>query len=371
MEGSTSTNGSSQTELPLACVTGASGFIACHVIKDLLESGKYRVRGTVRSIKDLSKYKYLTDLDTHNPSRLELVSADLTDDSTVWEKAIQGCDYVFHIASPYTLSVNDPQKDLVDPAVNGTLSVLGACSKVNTVKRVVLTSSFAAVTDSPENGYIYTEKDWNKTSSLDRNPYYYSKTVAEQSAWKFMKDHPDLHFNLVVINPFVVIGPHIAGGVNESTEILASLLNGKFPGILALTWGFVDVRDVSKAHILGMENPKAEGRYIVVDDAISMKDVVALLKEEYGSRGYSFPSFDLTCGLGKGLTKLASNMEDKGTKSYIQTNLGKVPQYNCSKVKGIGLEYRPIKQAIIDTVDDLIKNGHIKAPAAQKGKKSK
>jgi dihydroflavonol-4-reductase len=141
--------------------------------------------------------------------------------------------------------VSDPQKDLVDPAVKGTLSILEASLKVGGIKRIVITSSFAAVTDSPQSGKIYTEKDWNTTSTLKRNPYYLSKTLAEKAATDFSKreDFKQTGTEIVFINPGLVIGPTYRNDVNGSVETLQAILNGGFPAIINLGWAMVDVRD--------------------------------------------------------------------------------------------------------------------------------
>lgn len=119
-----------------------------------------------------------------------------------------------------------------------------ACVKAGSVKRVVLTSSVAAVFDEPITGHVYTEKDWNETSSLKRNPYFYSKTLAERSAWDFVeKEKPS--FELVVVNPGAVIGPSLVPALNTSNQILCDILTGIYPMIMSLSWGFVDVRDVA------------------------------------------------------------------------------------------------------------------------------
>jgi len=169
-------------------VTGASGFVATYVIKLLLQKG-YKVRGTVRSVKDAqTKYKYLYDLDQKG-GHLELVEANLLEEAS-FDQHCLGVDYVMHVASPFIISPKDSQKDLVDPAIKGTLAVLNAVSKAGTVKRVILTSSCVAIVDSPKEGHLYTEADWNDDSRLDKNPYYYSKVVAERAAWKFMEELP-------------------------------------------------------------------------------------------------------------------------------------------------------------------------------------
>jgi dihydroflavonol-4-reductase len=344
-------------EKELACITGASGFVAGHIIDQLLKKG-YKVRGTVRSIKDKEKLKFLYDLDPTGNS-LELVEADLLNEES-FDAAFKGCKLLFHTASPYILKYNDAEKELVNPAVQGTLNVLRAASK-NGIKKVVLTSSVAAITDSPEENHVYTEKDWNVKSSLTRNPYYYSKKLAEEKAWEFVKE--DKTFTLVVVNPFLILGPEFnPKTVNTSNQILCDILNGKFPGILDFGWGMVDVRDVAKAHILAMESDSAEGRYICWNRTISMKDTCKLLKERYPDFKKNIPSRDLACSLANVMVKLGSHFQDKGTGQYIRTNLGKHPQLDNAKVKSLGLEFIPLEQTLYDTVDDLIKKGHIDPP---------
>jgi len=234
----TSSNSQLATQSPV-CVTGATGFVASHIIKQLLQKG-YNVRGTVRSLKQKDKNQFLLDMEPKG--LLELVEANLLEAHS-FDNAVDGCEFVIHTASPYALDVKDPQKELVDPAVKGTLNVLESCQRSSTVKKVVLTSSVAAITDEPMKGHVYTEADWNRTSSLTRNPYYYSKVLAEEAAWNFVKQS-GVRFKLVVINPFVVLGPELNSfSVNASNAIIQSLLSGKYPGIMKLCWGFVDVRD--------------------------------------------------------------------------------------------------------------------------------
>jgi len=318
----------------------------------------------VRSTSDLSKYKYLTDLDPSG-ELLQLVEADLVKEGS-YDEAVQGCDYVMHTASPFALSVKDPQTELVEPAVKGTLNVFNACLKSGTVKKVVLTSSVAAITDSPIADHVYTEKDWNDTSSLTRNPYYYSKRLAEEEAWKFVKEHQG-SFRLVVLNPFLVIGPHLSGGLGESASSLENLLNGKLPGIIDLHWCFVDVRDVAKAHILLMESAEAKGRHICSNHSMSMGEVVVLLREHYPN--YPLPKTDLACSAGSGLVKLASFLEEKGMGQYLRSNVGKNPLLDNSKLKEMGFVYIDPKQSILDTCEDLIAHGHIREPKKKKQNK--
>ena len=119
----------------------------------------------------------------------------------------------------------------------------------------------AAVTDEPDSNRVLTEDDWNTRSSLERNPYYYSKTLAERGAWDFVRQRQPL-FDSIAINPFLVIGPSLVPGLNTSNQVFVDLLKGTYPGIVGLTWGFVDVRDVAAAHVRAMDTPSASGRYI-------------------------------------------------------------------------------------------------------------
>src|SRR5262245_53693329 len=260
------------TGLGPVLVTGATGFIASRIVEHLLARG-YRVRGTVRSLMKPG------DIDTLRgfpgaPVRLELVEADLTKPGS-FDAPARGCALVLHSASPYVISTKDPQRELVDPAVNGTREVLGACQRSQSVRRVVLTSSMAAVTDEPPYDRVLTEADWNDQSSLHRNPYYYSKVLAERAAWAFMEQRPP--FDLVVINPFMVIGPSLTSSLNTSNKGLVDLVTGVYPAILSLTWGFVDVRDVADAHARAAEHPKAQGRYLCAGETVSMRSLVGLL----------------------------------------------------------------------------------------------
>ena len=338
-------------------VTGATGFIASHAIERLLAHG-HSVKGTVRDAKATAKNAHLLAMPGAK-ERLILVAADLND-ADPFSAHVMDVDTIMHMASPYVINVKDPQRDLVDPAVNGTLSMLKAAAKSKTVKRVVLTSSMAAITDEPD-GRVLTEADWNTGSSLTRNPYYYSKALAERAAWDFMaREKPT--FDLVVINPFVVVGPSHTKAINSSNQILVDIINGKYPAILALNLGFVDVRDVADAHIAAMEKLEAEGRYITASANMDMTAVVALMRKA-GFGHTKLPKIKLTGGFGTGLMKLVSYTQPQGVGSYLRTHLGGVPRFDHSKsVRDLGLRYRTPEASIHDTLTDLTKWGHIPAP---------
>jgi dihydroflavonol-4-reductase len=217
----------------------------------------------------------------------------------------------------------------------------------------------AAITDEPDSNRVLTERDWNTKSSLDRNPYYYSKTMAERAAWEFV-DREKPRFDLVAINPFLVIGPSLVPSLNVSNQIFVDLAKGTYPGIVSLTWGFVDVRDVADAHIRAMETPAAHGRYICAGEAASMRRVVDLLKQNGWGEGRKLPWIGLDNPVGNVIVKLASFQQPKGVGTYLRTHVGRAPRYDTSKIqRELGMRFRPLEESVLETVDDLVRWGHI------------
>ncbi|RKF13095.1 aldehyde reductase [Roseovarius spongiae] len=339
-------------------LSGATGFIAGHAIESLLAAG-HRVRGTVRDPAQTDRTAHLRAMPGAE-ERLELVAADLTDDDPF--SAHADVDVALHMASPYVLNVTDPQRDLVDPAVQGTLSMLTAAAASKRVRRVVLTSSMAAITDQPD-GRILTEEDWNARSSLTRNPYYYSKTMAERAAWDFMeRDKPG--FDLVVINPFMVIGPAHTDAINTSNQVLADIATGRYPAIMALEWGFVDVRDVAAAHVAALDPDVPSGRYICASGNMDMAQIVDLMRREGYGRG-KLPKLRLAGRFGTALMRLASRTQPAGVGSYLRTHLGRAPHFDNSKIRReMGLTFRPPEESVTDALADLAARGHVPAPRA-------
>jgi len=334
-------------------VSGANGFIASHCIAQLLAAG-HGVVGTVRDPADSARTAHLAALPGAT-ERLQLVAADLTTPDPF--SAYVDVDAILHMASPYVLDVSDAQRDLVDPAVEGTLAMLRAAASSSSVRRVVLTSSMAAITDEPD-GRTLTEADWNDKSSLTRNPYYFSKTMAERAAWDFMA-HNKPGFDLVVINPFMVIGPEASGGVNTSNQMFVDMANGTYPAIMALEWGFVDVRDVATAHVRAIEAPGAQGRYLCAAETRTMADVVALLATA-GVSPRKLPRMKLDGAVGTALMKLAARMQPVGVGSYLRTHLGRTPRFNNNKIRReLGVAFRDVDATIMETAHDLMKRGHI------------
>jgi len=273
------------------CVTGASGFLASHIVEQLLSRG-YHVHGTVRDPTDPKKVAHLTSLPGAS-ERLTLFKADLLDGHEVFEAAFKGTHGVIHVASPF--HNKGGENELVVPAVTGTRNILVSVENVPEVKQIVLTSSMAAV---GFNGgklpptHIYTEADWSNADLQRQNQSWYplSKTLAEKSAWDYMATERKRDFRLIVINPTLIVGPILQPTLNTSSEIVASYLNGEKEVIPQSTMGYVDVRDVAEAHIKAYESESAEGRYIMIERSLPWADLCEILRKETKGKKYKIPT---------------------------------------------------------------------------------
>ncbi|MGI9665543.1 MAG: NAD-dependent epimerase/dehydratase family protein [Acidimicrobiia bacterium] len=342
------------TDAPVL-ITGVTGYIGAEVAKQLLAAG-YRVRGTTRDADHARVGGYVTGLDGA-AERLELVQADLLDAGSI-ATAATGCDYIIHVASPYILDVADPQRDLVDPAVKGTEAVLEAASLVGTVKRVVLTSSVAAVMGAPR-ARVFTETDWNTVSTLDNGPYSFSKTQAERLAWDYVESEQP-SFDLVVINPSGVIGPSIVPRLNQSAVLFSNLTNGETPGIVSLDFAYVDVRDVGKAHVAAMETPSASGRYICSAETVTMRRVIDVMREMGLDQKYKLPSMSLDNAFGNLVVRLVANAQPKGTRSWLKTFVGKTYTFDTARIESeLSIEFRDMNDTLSAAIADTDHWGHL------------
>ncbi|XP_054799923.1 cinnamoyl-CoA reductase CAD2-like [Prosopis cineraria] len=228
---------------------------------------------------DPKKVDHLLKLDGAN-ERLHLIKADLLDEGS-FDPVIKGCEGVFHTASPFIINdVKDPQAELIDPAVKGTLNVLKSCSKFRSVKRVVLTSSIASVAydRKPKTPEVIVDETWFSDLDLSRESkllYRVSKILAEDAALKFVEKN---NIDMVTINPATVIGPLLQPTLNTSAAVILNLINGAqtFPNN---SFGWVSVKDVANAHIQAFETPSASGRYVLVERVAHFSDIVKILRE--------------------------------------------------------------------------------------------
>jgi dihydroflavonol-4-reductase len=334
--------------VPKVCVTGATGFIAGQLTGRLLALG-HTVRGTVRNLDsaDTGSLRRLPRGD----ERLELLEADLLQPGS-FDEAVAGCQTVFHVASPFTFTATDPARDLLAPAVEGTMNVLEACRSAPEVKRVVMTSSIAALVGRPDGGLL-TEDNWNTFSSLTNNPYYYAKTQAEQATWRFMKEARP-HFDLVVINPGQVLGPSHRGSVGTSVAYVRDLMTGKIPAVIDLDVPYIDVRDVADAHILASQTPRAQGRYLTVAGVVTTRQLIEAIRR-LGYIDYQFPKMSLDSPIGMPFARIAIRAQPSGLRHYLRAFIGRRVVVDNSKIrKDLGIEFRPLDDTIRDTIEDLI-----------------
>lgn len=335
-------------------VTGGSGYMALWIIKLLLKEGWY-VKTTVRNKSNEKKIVHLLKMREEYPGMLELFDADLLQSGS-FENAMKGSELVIHNASPFKMwKIKDPQKELVTPALEGTRNVLYSANKTQSVKRIVLTSSIAAIygdaidlKTSPNK--IFTENDWNTTSSLNHLPYHFSKTVAEKEAWKIEKEQKQ--WDLVVVNPGLVLGPSLTNRIDSfSIDFMLSLINGKYKsGVPDLYFGLVDVRDVAKAHILAGTNSSASGRHILVADTLRFLEIANILKKKYGK--FPLPKNNPP----KPILYIVGPLQGLSWK-YIKLNVGIPLKFdNSYSIKDLGIEYTPIEKTLNDHVEQIIEN---------------
>jgi nucleoside-diphosphate-sugar epimerase len=341
---------------PLVLVTGATGYIAGHCIRDLMQHG-YRVRGTVRSLADAKKTEHLRRMASELGGSLELVEADLTSDRG-WREAVAGCTFVQHVASPFPPEVPKDENELIGPAVGGATRVLEAAAASGTVKRVVMTSSVAAVAfgHDPNDHTVRTETDWSNPDRCD--PYPKSKTLAERAAWDLVAKLPaGQRLELAVINPGFVLGPLLNADQGTSGELIRKLLMREMPACPEIGFAPVDVRDVAIAHRLAMEKQGAAGnRYICAGEHIWVQDMAKILAAEFNPRGYRVPTgklpywlmwiiawFDKAVNLALGFV---------GRKELVSS---------AKAQRELGWTMRPVRDSIIDTGRTMIEQGVVPA----------
>jgi dihydroflavonol-4-reductase len=338
-------------------VTGATGYVAGWLVKKLLDEG-FTVHASVRDPHNPEKLKYLNQIAERAPGKIKYFKADLLDEGSYAEAAI-GCQVVFHTASPFKLNVTDPQKELVDPAQIGTRNVLEEVNRTPSVKRVVLTSSCAAIygdnvdIEKTPNG-ILTEDIWNTSSSLNHQPYSYSKTLAEKEAWKLNKGQS--RWELVTINPSLVIGPGInPHATSESFKLIRQFGDGSLKiGAPRIGFGVVDVRDLAEAHFKAAFTPEAKGRYIISAHDTDFLAMAQTLAEKYGDR-YPIPRRAMP----KWLVWLVAPMVNKAmTRKIVSLNVD-VPWRgdNSKSIRELGMQYRSLKESMNDFFQQLIDNG--------------
>lgn len=307
-------------------MTGAGGFLGSWLLKVLL-SKNYLVHGTVRDPAD-EKYAHWKTIDKASEN-LKLFKADLLDYNSLCS-AIKGCEGVFHVASPVpSTTVPNPEVELIEPAVKGTLNVLRACDEAK-VKRVVIVSSMVAVCMNPSlpKGQVMDENWWSDKEycRATKNWYCLSKTEAESEAWECAKRSG---LDVVTICPSLILGPILHSAVNASSKVLIKLLKEGYESLENKLRNLVDVRDVAEALLLVYEKPEAGGRYICTAHEIRTEDLVEKLRNIYPN--YNYP------------------------KSFTDEEEG--INLSSEKLQRLGWSYRPLEETLIDSVESYQKTG--------------
>ncbi len=331
-------------------VTGGSGFVGAHCVLALLEAG-YDVRTTIRTparaadVRSQLAEGGLPDAG----DRLTFAVADLTSDDG-WADAVAGCDYVLHVASPFPTAEPKNEDELIVPARDGALRVLRA-SRDAGVKRVVLTSSFAAI------GYghkptdrAFTEEDWTDLESgIPVSSYVKSKTLAERAAWDFITREGGA-LELSTVNPVGILGPVLGGDYSSSVQLIKTVKEGRLPRLPAVSFGVVDVRDVASLHLLAMTRPEAAGqRFLAIaGEVMSAQEVALLIRGHLGEAGRRISTKVLPTWMLKALAPF--NRTVRGG----MPDIGVVRRATSEKAQRVlGWTPRSREEAVLATVDSL------------------
>lgn len=334
-------------ETSTVLVTGGTGFLGGWCVAELLRAG-HEVRTTVRNLSREGDVRAAMEVAGVDPGdRLTVAAADLSRDDG-WDAAVAGCDHVLHVASPFPPAQPKDPDELIVPARDGAIRVLGASLDAG-VKRVVMTSSVAAVRHGrPASEKPYDESDWTDGADPKRTPYVRSKTIAERAAWDLVRER-DAEDRLATVNPGAIIGPTLSDDLSFSLQSVQRLLDG-MPAVPRLGFTFVDVRDVADLHIRAMTNPAAGGqRFLATDRFLWMADVAEILRDRLGADAEKVPS-----RVAPNILVRVMSLFDPGVRSIVG-ELGKSASYSSEKARTrLGWTPRQIEDSVADTARSLI-----------------
>lgn len=332
------------------CITGATGYVGSHIVDAFLEAG-IPVRAAVRSPDDPAKTAHLHAMAERHGTALSLHAADLGTAGS-FDAAMAECEGLIHVAAVARLTAPDPQRQIVDPSVEGARNVLSAASKAG-VRRVVLTSSVAAVGSyRASQDHALTEADWNDAATLKTDPYGMAKTQAERLAWELADTAA---WDLVVCNPAMVLGPvftrrHCAA----SPAIVRDILRGSFPANPRFCFGVVDARDVAAAHLAAFQDPDAQGRHLLAAGNLWMRDMAVMLDDAF--RAYriktgTLPNFAL---------RIAALFDKRMDSNVLADILDREPHYDGDHARSaLGIRYRELDESVMDTARSMVEQGFV------------
>ena len=338
--------------MTLVLLTGASGYIAKHIVVELLNSG-YEVRASVRSLKRADEIvaavkPHLTD-ETNLSERLTFVELDLAQDSG-WVEAVNGVDALIHSASPFPIEQPKSENDLIIPAVEGTRRAL-TFGHAAGVSRVVLTSSIAAIYGGQPAGIELNEDLWTDVHAPGVDAYTKSKTLAEKAAWELAHE---LSLELTTINPSVVVGAPLDQKFGSSVSIVERLVNRKDPVLPDLTFSYVDVKDVARMHVAALAKSETIGqRFLAVSESLSFLDVTSKLQQTFPDRKFVkrvAPDF---------LIRIVG-LFDKTVQTSLPFLGRPMLTSNCKATEAFEFEFRSALDAIAETAQFLIENDLVK-----------
>jgi dihydroflavonol-4-reductase len=341
-------------------VTGGSGFLGGWCVLELLRRG-HRVRTTVRDLSRESEVRAALASRVDPGDRLSVLAADLMSDAG-WDEAVDGCEYVLHVASPFPPSQPNDPDELIAPARDGTLRVLRASLEAG-VSRVVLTSSTAAVRNSGATrapGPL-TEEDWTDPATPGLTPYVRSKTIAELAAWELVRERNAVD-RLAVVNPGAILGPVLNDDLSYSLQAIERMLSG-LPAVPRLGFAFVDVRDVADLQIRAMAAPEAAGeRFLAAGPFYWMSDVAQILRDRLGAAAAKVPRRTAPNFMVRAMARF-----DPGLRS-VAGELGVEVAYSAEKARDrLGWSPRPIEETVVDCAESLIQVGAAKTVSSSGG----
>jgi dihydroflavonol-4-reductase len=331
-------------------VTGGSGFLGGWCLVELLQRG-YRARTTVRSLAREAEVRANVGSQIAIGDRLTVLAADLTKDEG-WAQAIDGCDFVLHVASPFPPAQPKDPDELIVPAREGTLRVLRASLDAG-VKRVVVTSSVAAVrhgaSEGDQRGRVLTEEDWSDPDNPRVTPYTRSKTIAELAAWDYVQAQ-GAQDRLVTVQPGAIVGPVLGDDLSYSLQAVQRMLTGRMPGVPRLGFSFIDVRDVAALHVGAMTAPDAGGqRLLAAGTFLWLSEVAAILRERLGADASKVPRRGVPNFVVRVLARFDPELRS------IVGDLGEKTTFSLENAeRRVGWTPRPVEQTIEDCARSLL-----------------